>query len=111
MGYYASYSGEITVRKTPESLMILDDDIVRDTYGETDEKVEVCFVGSEKYYEEEWLDFLQKLEPFTVAGNIRFDGDEDCHWVFSFRNGKWYEDRGEIVYEESECALFEVNTL
>lgn len=106
MGYYASYSGDITVRKTTESLMILDNNIVCDTYDETDDEVEASFGNSEKYYEEDWLDFLQKLEPFTVTGNIRFDGDEDCHWAFNFRNGKWYEDRGEVVFEESEHPLF-----
>lgn len=56
----------------------------------------------EKYYEEGIKELLNILEPYVETGNIVFSGEDDCHWQFDFRDGKWHEDDGEICYGTDE---------
>ena len=32
------------------------------------------------------------------SGNMEFVGEDDTHWRFIYKDGKWRKERGEIVY-------------
>lgn len=34
----------------------------------------------------------------VLSGNLEFIGEDDTHWRFIYKDGKWRKERGEIVY-------------
>lgn len=56
--------------------------------------------GLSRYNEDEVHNFFKAFTPFTKEGVVEYTGEDDSHWRFEFRNGRWYEDVGRIVYDE-----------
>ena len=99
MGYYADYDGNITFKdKLPTELIKAgQDEFETFHYDEVRNEAEVC--GHDKYYEDSVYDFLQLIEPYTKAGEIEYQGEDNCFWRFIFKGGKWDEENGSIYYE------------
>ena len=60
------------------------------------------FSDYDKYHEEDVEDGLEKLLEIAPIkdGECNFTGEDDAHWRFVFRNGKWIEQSGRVVYED-----------
>ena len=119
MGYYATGSGSITVKigkvTEAETAAQIEQDLeqwvsqkiadaglepVFVTLNQDEAEVELNFNG--KYWEDEILSALDTLSLFISDGEIEFSGEDDSHWKFFFRNGRWNEVNGEVVYGETD---------
>jgi len=104
MGYYADGGGTVNFRPdvTQDEFKrieeILDRFDVENDYDDTD----ASFCLHEKYYEDEWVCLLDELSPFVEDGELCFDGEDGAHWHFIFRNGKFIEESGKVIYEEED---------
>ena len=109
MGYYADGSGSARFKEgvnTNQVTKILEE---TKTYieFEMDLKINgrdiIDFYDSEKYYEDETMEFLNALVPFIDEGEMTYSGEDGCHWRFVFdpETGKWNEENGEIIYSMS----------
>lgn len=45
-----------------------------------------------------WWPSLELLSPIVETGEIRFIGEDDCHFWLIFRNGTWIEDNPEKFF-------------
>lgn len=120
MGYYANGSGFVVTRplSLKEKTKLLKEIQATDMkHFESDafsvvslslkgkEGKEVMTIDidhSDNYHEENVYDFLRKIAPYVETGKIEFDGEAHDNWRFHFRNGKWYEDNGIIIYDEEK---------
>lgn len=57
------------------------------------------YVELSKWYDDQYRKILDAIAPMCTGGEIRFTGEDDCHWRFRFYDGCWHEEAGEIVYE------------
>lgn len=104
MGYYVSGGGTVDFRP----------DITEDDFKRIEEILEGSSIENsyshsgvdlyqyEKYYEDEWLNLLDNLSPFVIDGEINFAGANEYYWRFVFRDGKFVDESGAIVYEEED---------
>lgn len=110
MGYYANGGGYI--RLDPLHLPVPQDklkDWVAEQFDEAGPSGEVCFGQDptlvdvdlwEKYSDVCWWDFLVRLEPYTRDGEIEAHGEDGCHWRFIFKDKKFIEQNGRVVYDD-----------
>ena len=110
MGYYASASGSATIidGKKAELEKILEDkygkyaqhcsldyDFFEDKDGDNIE-----ITDSEKYHEEDTMEFLKAIAPYITEGCLDYSGEDDCIWRFVFNpeTKKWKEENATIDY-------------
>lgn len=111
MGYNASFTGSIETKRISEqekcsflSIVNAAGFTAHKKWGEAD-IFEIDIDGYEIYNEDVFYDFLEKVMPYTKEGEIDFVGEDYKLWRFAFRDGKWYEDTGRIVYENSPLPI------
>lgn len=54
-----------------------------------------------RYDEEDAVALYKQLVPYIVSAEIEFEGEDGTYWKHAFRDGKWIEQTGEIVYKGS----------
>ena len=60
--------------------------------------------GNERYSTsatEKLLDLLTGIAPIQEGSEIDFCGEDQTYWRFIFKDGRWKEQCGEIVYSDS----------
>ena len=109
MGYYATGSGSLTLnQEVPE-------DVQKKVYG----LMEVDFYefpknsgsfmvdlwNSDKYYEDDVLEALSLLRPYTKSGDISYRGEDECIWRFRFdpEKGDFVEETGVVTFDAKEA--------
>jgi hypothetical protein len=60
----------------------------------------IDFGGNDKYHEDDVLEYLYRIKPYTIDGEIDYFGEDDAMWRFKFIDGKWEYQDGSVVYEE-----------
>ena len=112
MGYYASGYGEFVLvdqEMTYDDLVArLGKDLVED-YGlkiEYDKyfyKANVLIYDHTecKYWEDDVVALLGCIAPLVAEGSVmEFRGEDDEHWKFELKDGKWIEYSGTITYDD-----------
>jgi hypothetical protein len=102
MGYYATGGGLITFKKDADRKAVKK--IIKENCpceydildSQDDFSVSVC--QYDKYYEDDYYDFLKEIAPFTEDGNVEFIGEDSQIWRFFFSNGRFEEEGAEIVW-------------
>lgn len=102
MGYYANGCGTVEVENMPEELFdrlgaVFDIDL----YKNDTDTISSFFVSMDgKYYDDEICEALDLIAPYTIKGNIRFCGEDECNWRFFFDSDakKWIEENGVVCY-------------
>jgi len=100
MGYYATASGEVTLKPDVDPDVVMD--LLDYLYGElfqNDNCIE--FYTSDKYHEDDVIKTLDSLLPYITEGEVCYDGEDDTHWRFILRDGNWIEQNGHIVYDDA----------
>lgn len=112
MGYHASGSGYITLRRHPfekefEKLNELIEEYFYCSYSDSEREFFVDYDGN-YHGDDDYLDMLNEVNAVcnVESGEIVFSGDDDCHWRFVFLNGKWVEDLGRVVYDMDEDYIY-----
>lgn len=110
MGYYASGGG--TIRLDPLCLPVSRDKLeawVREQWDSAGPNGDVSigqdptiiYVDAwEKYHDDSWTLFLERMEPYTLEGGVEFTGEDSCHWRFIFKNKTFIEQNGRVVYDD-----------
>ena len=97
MGYCANWDGSITFKTMPdkERMKALHEELCQ-TYvnGPT-----VYYSGYARYHAEDIDAVLESVAPSTESGEIYFTGDDGAHWRFVFKDDKWIEEEGYVIYE------------
>ena len=60
--------------------------------------------GNERYSTsatEKLLELLTEIAPIQEGSEIDFCGEDQTYWRFIFKDGRWKEQCGEIVYSDS----------
>lgn len=139
MGYYASFNGSITTKyltqEEEQSLLNAyiasvgyESDRITDLqdldgwgrdgnnecYTSEDGKKSYTFnfSGDDKYYEDEWNNFLSIFNPYLESGRIDFIGEDDCYWSMFFDNktNGWDEEYGAVYYGEYALIMLNYET-
>lgn len=104
MSYYANAYGTITF---PDHFTQQQIDNIRQTINEvfltTHEKDYTydIYPNTEKYYEDEVLDTLNKLIQHEISGEIYYQGEDFTYWRFVFSKEHGVKEQyGRIVYED-----------
>ena len=114
MSYYAKYNGEIHFKKgSAEDIrnMIEEEPVLyilgiydakepRELGTIKDENFYIIYGGDEKYHEDDIKEMLRSFAPYVEIGEIEFVGEDDSLWRFIFKDGKWYEENGLVIYDE-----------
>ena len=113
MGYCASGHGCITMKyRLPIEVIDEIENVLREQFevdtfksnaSDADAKVSFdVWTDYDKYYEDAVWEVLETVAKLTVieSGEIEYYGDDDCHWRFIYKDSKWEEQDGHIVYEE-----------
>lgn len=104
MGYYASGSGDATLKEgMGDALERAIRDHYKDAYCPIGYDIEPDYINiydDEKYHADETKEFLDILTPFITEGILSYSGDDDCIWrfVFDYDNQKWNEEDATISY-------------
>ena len=110
MGYYADGYGSVKAKDKAAFDNIVDmldkSDRVPFDYGLYEDNLEIDLSDSEKYHEEDVLDFLDSIIEFINEGEIEYTGEDSCHWKFVFdtKSSRWYERSGRVIYDLSELS-------
>ncbi len=112
MGYIASYSGYIVVKKdrTDSVLKMLEE---ADIFENLDVRPHILSIldeidvsGHGNYYGDYLEEIYGKISPYVVDAEIEFFGDEnDSHWKHIFEDGEWKERQGRIVYDDESYTF------
>lgn len=54
--------------------------------------------GLTRYDEEDMFIVLGNLKDYITSGEIEYEGEDDTYWKHEFKDGKWSELSGQIVY-------------
>lgn len=102
MGYYASGGCAIDLRDdlTDEEFEKIDSILSETNIDNAYSRVDIDLYQYGKYYEDEWENLLAKLSPYAKDGYGEFYGEDNCQWRFVFRDGKFVEECGVIVYDD-----------
>lgn len=110
MGYCANMSGDIciarpfTKEETEEVNRIFCDYFEVDVYEHHGHSTVDLYYGLEKYHEEdEWevlTAFTERFGNEILSGELRYVGEDDAHWRLIWKDGRWQEQDGEIVYRD-----------
>ncbi len=108
MGYYASFSGEITVKNKTDienvKDMIWESGLFGDIWiGNNPLTIQVS--GHEKYHDEELMVLYDMISDKISEAEIEFEGEDGTRWKHSFEEGKWKEYMGRTVYD-SDGTVF-----
>lgn len=111
MSYYASGYGELTTKEPDKIDDVLEKALERkgpyywnweiSKSGPKNDMIsfEYCY---DIYHEEDVLAVLDILTPITEEGSqVEFSGEDDSHWAFELKGGKWHERSGYVVYEDA----------
>lgn len=110
MGYYANGGG--TIRLNPLCLPVPRDKLeawVREQWGSAGPNGDVSsgqdpaiiYIDAwDKYHYDSWMVFLECLEPYTLEGEVEFTGEGGDHWRFIFKDKKFIEQNGRVVYDD-----------
>lgn len=117
MGYYATGSGSIELKKNVDlekvkaAMEEIDYSFSCNIFSGVDSFV-LDIQQYEKYYEEDYNDFLKAVTPYVKDGCIEFCGEDGCLWRFVFIDGKFIEENAEIVWpsEKKESPSNEPHT-
>lgn len=97
MSMYAYGSGQMTAKcDIPADVLKAFKTAFPETYVE--DVVRAYFDGD--YDEQDTHNALLAIAPYIVSGDFQFNGDYNNYWRFIFRDGKWIEQQGEIVYTD-----------
>jgi len=112
MGYYASGSGYIEFRQDitdedfEEISSVLNNSPIKNYFDRNCADVN----QDGNYFEEDWEELLEELTPFAKSGEINFCGEDDCFWRFIFRNGKFVDENGSVIYESEDKQNYRIRT-
>lgn len=99
MGYCASWSGYIKFKQDIANEIIEECEYVFvELHYEPSDRT-LGFYGNGKYYSDEVYNFLNNIKEITESGEIRYYGEDETYWRFIFKDNKWVEESGTIVYE------------
>ena len=79
------------------------------TYNSRDGKAEWYLSYDGNFHEDEALEYLRKLAPYVESGEIEMSGEEETHWKYVFKDGKWVEINGHIVYDDELTHALNLN--
>ena len=95
------FSRELTKEDAPDAFdNYWEIDIVQEDEDTGAKSYYICLSNSGRYDEDDVHNFFKAITPFTKEGVVEYTGEDDSHWRFEFRNGRWYEDTGRIVCDE-----------
>lgn len=101
MGYSANGYGYLETKNTQEVLNILSSSNLDLSVNNVDDYLAIDCYLNDNYNEDDVYDFLRKITPYVLnCDNIEFTGEDDTHWRFVFKGGRFYEQNGHIEYEE-----------
>ena len=130
MSYYANYNGAIITKpmttqdiqnvlfklgiydgNSLNNISLFSDfgDFSVDTLESNDNNAtsyKINLYGHSNYNEHDIYALLEAMETFTAEGNIEYTGDGNALWRFHYRDGSWYEDKGEVTYINASKPLF-----
>lgn len=99
MGYYATAQGSVKLKRNDDGAKVLDE--LQYCYEIYDyDFTNVCFGNYDKYHDEEVKAILNAILPYISEGEVEYTGDDDAHWRFILKNGKWVEQNGHVVYDD-----------
>jgi len=109
MGYYATGSGNITFKVLPEDVYDKIKDALNATFEYDGERTFKTPYGEctyfdiwtdEKYYQEEVEETLNTVAALAdiESGELCYHGEDDSLWRFVWKDGKWQEENGEVIY-------------
>ena len=89
--------------EVPEELHKLGAEIFED-YGDSPDDG-IWFSQSEKFYEDDVMEFLNKMIPYIESGKLELMNEYNAYFRYIFRNGEWVEEDGEVVYGKPKIKL------
>lgn len=112
MGFYASASGDATIKEGMKEIL---EKVLDEKYGENgrncsldydfdDNRIDIY--DSEKYHEEDTEEFLDTIAPYITEGALNYSGEDDCIWRFVFdpASQSWNEEDAKIYYGLGEFS-------
>ena len=70
-------------------------------FNVTEDKTTLCAGYDDSYWEDDWHKFLDFIAPYIKDGEIIECMGEDFQlWGFRFKDGKWKEVEGRVVYDD-----------
>lgn len=112
MGYYVSGGGTVDFRPdiTEDDFKRIEEILNGSSIENSYNHFGVDFYHGGNYHEEEWENLLNKLSPFVKDGELNFAGEDEYYWRFVFRDGKFVDESGAIVYEEEDRQNSRIRT-
>lgn len=113
MGYYANGSGSVTFNRVlDEKEISILENAFENAWFEYDFSMNTASLSqgssfdmwsNDKYHEDEVLDLLEAMKDIApiVNGYIEYTGEDGSNWRFIFKDGKWLEQNGTVVYDDS----------
>lgn len=101
MGYYANGSGFATLKRDADIAELKDKLDALDVWFDWSiDKDSVDFYESDKYHEDETIEFLDTLAPYVAEGEANYTGEDGCAWRFRFDpdEQEWVEESAMIDY-------------
>ncbi|MBR0420277.1 MAG: hypothetical protein IJI66_14040 [Erysipelotrichaceae bacterium] len=122
MGYYAKFEGSLNLQSFQDTEMI--EQLTSEVFEEesynfirldkADKRIlSIEFCGNEKYYEDEWWDFLNSINFYVKDGSVEFVGEDDSLWRFIKRNGsgEFVEEDGYVAYHTHKSLTNEAKNI
>lgn len=97
MGYYADGHGWVRVKEKEYGNKVADELAYRYTINDR-ELDTISFDEYAKYYETEVLNTLNAIVSYISEGEVEYTGEDEEHWRFILKDGKWEYQSGHIVY-------------
>ena len=113
MGYCANAGGSATIIDGKREDL---EKILEDKYGsyspldydffENKDENSIKIYDSEKYYEEDTMEFLETIAPYITKGCLNYSGEDGSIWRFVFNpdTKKWDEQNAKISYDMSDYS-------
>ena len=101
MGYCADGSGFATLKRDADITELKDKlDALDVRFDWNIDKDSVDFYESDKYHEDETIEFLDTLAPYVAEGEANYIGEDGCTWRFRFDpdEQEWDEETATIDY-------------
>lgn len=107
MGYYASGSGDATIKEGKLQEL---KDVLETNEKNIDSDIEFEFTNKcnridfwqsdDHWHEEDIMFFLDLISPYITEGSMVFNGEDDCHWryVFDLDSEEWSDEGGTVIY-------------